>query len=508
MSANERELREARQAERKEKKSAAAAEQEKKNRKYRTTTAIVIAIIVVLVVGAILINSNIFYTKTTALTVGTTKYSPAEVSYFYRSTYNTVYQNIVNQYGDMASMLIDTSAPLSEQLYPYDANGEQTWADAIAETAKEDIVRITSFADAAEKAGRTLSADDENTISVTMDSYKQYASINGFSNVDNFLAAYFGKGVNAKTVEKLQRRIVLGSNYYNEVMESFQYTEDELRAYYSEHADDMDYYNFYVYTVYTSMDQFSDLEDDDAKLEQVHAAAQKIIDATTDPESFTAAVKAFAGEDTEVRMTSSTLAALSINYNEWITDPARQPGDTAVIDVSTNSYALYYVGRDKNDYNTVDFRHILIEAAADENGEYTEEALQAARNRAEVLYAEWQLDPTEDHFAEMANANSEDTGSNTNGGLYEQVRKNAMVPGINDFLFNEDHVAGDTGIVFGQSSSYTGYHIVYYVGDNVRYCDLLAENAKRAEDLEAKAAELAVGYEVVEGSGMRYVTDL
>ena len=508
MSANEKELRAARQAERKEKKIAALAEEEKKDRVYRRKVIIAVAVIVVMIVAAVLINSDVFYTKTTALTVGSTKYSPAEVSYFYRSTYNTIYQNISTQYGSMVSMLIDNSKPLADQPYPFAADGEKTWADAVAETAQEDMVRITAFYDAAVKEGRTLSEDDRNTINATILSYEQYAASNGFSNVNKFLSAFFGKGVNKDLVAKLQEKILLATNYYNEVLDSFQYTDEELDAYYNAHADELDYYDFYVYTVYTSMDQFSELADDDAKSAAAHAAAQEIVDATTDPDSFIAAVKAFAGEDTTVSMSAQRSEALSINYNDWIVDPSRQPGDTAVIDVSSNSYALYFVGRDDNNYNTVDFRHILVKAEADDNGNYTDEALAVAKEKAELLYDAWKANPTEENFIAMANENSEDTGSNTNGGLYEKVTKHTMVPGVNDFLFNEDHVAGDTGVVFGQSGSYAGYHVMYFVGENELNRNLLADDAKRVEDFNAKAEELESGYEVTEGSGLRYVAAL
>ena len=504
MSANEKERREAQKAERRERKAAAAAEQEKKSRSYRRRVVIIVAVLVVLIIGAFLINSDIFYTKTTALTVGDTKYSPAEVSYFYRSTYNTVYQNLSDQFGSMVSMMIDNTKPLNEQPYPYDVTGEQTWADVISDTAKQDIVRITAFSDAAAKAGRTLTDEDKASIDATLGNYRQYANISGFPNVNKFYAAYYGKGVTEDLVAGLQEKITLGNSYYNEILDSFQYTDEDLKAYYSAHADELDYYDFLVYTVYPSMDQFSELAED-ARGEAVHAAAQEIIDATTDQESFVAAVKAFAGEDTVVNVSSQHADGISINYDEWITDPSRQPGDTAVLDVSTNTYALYFIGRNDNDYNTVDFRHILVKAEPEEDGSYSEGALFLARTKAEDIFAQWRQDPTEEHFIALANENSEDTGSNTNGGLYEQVTKYSMVPGVNDFLFNEGHVAGDSGVVLGQSSAYAGYHVMYYVGENENYAHMLADDAKRGEDFSVKAEEIEAGYEAVSGSGMRFV---
>ena len=145
-------------------------------------------------------------------------------------------------------------------------------------------------------------------------------------------------------------------------------------------------------------------------------------------------------------------------------------------------------------------------AEADENGEYSEEVLLATRVKAEELLKQWEQDPTEENFAALANENSEDSGSNTNGGLYEQVTKFTMVPGVNSFLFEEGHSAGDTGVVLGESSSYTGYHVMYYVGENRRNADILAEDMKRDEDYDAKYEELSAPYTIKEGLGMRFVT--
>ncbi len=507
MSANVKDLRAARQAERKERKTAAAAEQEKKDRRYRRNVIIVVAVLVVLIIAALLINSNFFYTKTTAMTIGTTKYTPAEVSYFYRSTLNTVYQNLTSSYGNMSSYLLDTSKPLSEQPYPFDADGNRTWAEAIADTAKENMVRVTAFADAAAKAGRALTEEGQASVQQTLNEYRSYAASSGFTDINKFYAANFGKGVDEKLVTKLQERILLASSYSKEIMDGFTYTDDELSAYYSEHADEMDYYDYYAYTLYASMDQFSEVAEDE-KDAKVHEAAQKIVDATTDAESFIAAVKEFAGEDTMVNITAAKADEISINYDEWITDPARQPGDTTVLDVNGNSYALLFIGRDNNDYNTVDFRHILVMAEADEDGNYSDEALFAARAKAEELLLQWKQDPTEENFITMANENSEDTGSNTNGGLYEQVTKYTMVPGVNDFLFAEGRAAGDTDVVFGQSSGYTGYHVMYFVGENTRNSLLLAEAAKRDADYDAAEEKIIAGYEIKDGSGLRFVTKL
>ena len=506
MSANEKELRTLRQAERKEKKFAAAAEQEKKDRKFRRNAVIVAVILVVLIIGALLVNSDLLYTKTTAMTIGGTKYSPVEVSYFFRNIYNNIYQNLYSQFGETTASMIDRNTPLDKQPYPYTDDGEMTWADMIMESTTEEMKRVTALADAADKAGYTLTADDRSAVDTTIDQVRQYAAAGGYPSVDKFLAAYYGKGMNMSTYTRLLERATLASSYSQSLNDSFSYTPEQLASYYSEHAESFDNYVFYVYTVSGTMDQFSDVSDEE-KAEKIHAAAEEIVSAATDESSFIDAVRAFTGEDTIVNVSKFHASTLSSSYKDWITDAARQPGDTTVVDGENLSYAIYFIGLDHNDYNTVDFRHILVMAEADEDGKYTDEALFAAQAKAEDLFAQWRQDPTEENFAAMANENSEDPGSNTNGGLYEQTAKYTMVPGVNNFLFNEGHVAGDAGVVFGRSSSYAGYHVMYYVGENTLNADLLAESEMRSADYAAEVEKLSVGYEeAVKGYGMRFVS--
>ena len=109
-------------------------------------------------------------------------------------------------------------------------------------------------------------------------------------------------------------------------------------------------------------------------------------------------------------------------------------------------------------------------------GSYTDKAKEIAKNRAEELLAEFNAgDKTEDSFAELAKDYSEDTGSAENGGLYDTVYKGATVEEFDKFCF-EGHKKGDTAIVYGESSSYAGYHVMYYVGEGDLYSNLLAKN--------------------------------
>ena len=103
-------------------------------------------------------------------------------------------------------------------------------------------------------------------------------------------------------------------------------------------------------------------------------------------------------------------------------------------------------------YN-VNVRHILI--APEEGTDIPDD--ESAKALAEMVYAQWQEDPTADNFAALAEEYSSDPGSKDSGGLYEDVTPGQMVTEFNDWCFAEGRQAGDSGIV---QTEY-GYHIMY-----------------------------------------------
>ena len=79
-----------------------------------------------------------------------------------------------------------------------------------------------------------------------------------------------------------------------------------------------------------------------------------------------------------------------------------------------------------------------------------------------------------------------------------------MVTEFNDFCFGERET-GDYAIVYGESSAYAGYHLVYFSGENALYSRIIAENAMRQEDGAAAINDLTVGLTPVHASGWRLV---
>ena len=136
----------------------------------------------------------------------------------------------------------------------------------------------------------------------------------------------------------------------------------------------------------------------------------------------------------------------------------------------------------------------------------TQEALDAAKAEAEDLLAQWESgERTAESFGALAEAHSDDTGSNTNGGLYEAVYDGQMFAGFNDWIFNDEHTQGDTGLIENTQSGQQGWHVIYFQSWNDPKWTISVRNTLLNDQLTAWVNGLTEGLEVVEGSGLSYV---
>lgn len=138
---------------------------------------------------------------------------------------------------------------------------------------------------------------------------------------------------------------------------------------------------------------------------------------------------------------------------------------------------------------TINVRHILIApegGTTDESGQttYSDEEWAAAEAKAQEILDGWKAgDASEESFSELAGTYSTDPGSNTKGGLYEDVAPGDMVEEFNDWCFETGRASGDTGIV----KTKFGYHIMYFVSASE---DLYWEAKAKSEYLTEMGNEL------------------
>lgn len=165
------------------------------------------------------------------------------------------------------------------------------------------------------------------------------------------------------------------------------------------------------------------------------------------------------------------------------------PTDEEVEDYFTANEEAYASNGLTRDDKTVDVRHVLImpEGATSENirtDTFEDAAWESSRQKAEELLSQWeQGDKSEESFAELAKAHSQD-GSASSGGLYTGVQEGQMVDAFNDWCFDDVRQPGDYGLV----KTEFGYHLMFFVDSQ----PIWKESAK-SDLISARANETLKG---------------
>lgn len=505
--------------------------EQKEAKKLKLYSIIFAVVLVAMVVAAIAVGVNrsieasgVHEKNTVAATVGEHQISNAELSYYYIDYVN----NYANTYGSYLSLFgIDPSVALDKQVI--DEETGETWADNFISEAASSVQAIYALADAAEAEGFTLPQEEQDQVDIMSNNLDSYASIYGYSNTDAFLKAQYGNGASKEGYMEYYQRNLLASAYQTYHQESLTYTAEQIRE-----ADSQDpaKYSSYSYAQYHipvtkyltggTTDESGNTTYTAEEREAAIAAAKIAIAPLTDSEINTvdalneaiAAMEINAGaEASSTVYTDQASTGINSYLTGWVTAENREPGDVTCIEIPgtvkdengedletiTAFYVVLFTGKNDNEVELVNVRHILVsfEGDAQEDGTYSEEVKEAARASAEEILNEWKSgDATEDSFAALANEKSADTGSNTNGGLYEDVYPGQMVTAFNDWCFDSARKSGDTGIV---ETTY-GYHVMYYVGTTGQtYRDYQIVNELISSDMEAWSQELLESYTVTMG---------
>ena len=477
-------------------------EAKEKARSKRRWTIGTVAV-VVLIALVLLLNSPLVY-MSTAYSVGDRKYSTAEVSYYYANQYHT----FANQYGSYAAMFgLDTSngiKGLDKQDCPFT---EGTWKEYFLDAAKDQMLQSKALLDYAASNGITLDESETAAVDASFAGLDEAAKSYGYGSADKMMAANYGSGVTVKLVRSAYLDSALASKALEAATDSFTYTDAQLEEAYAGYNGARDSFSFSYVQIEAHDHENAEAEATEEQHAEAEASAEAVKAAYEESkDSDFAARLAAAAEANGLTADEQTLSGSGLSFaKEWLMDETRKAGDITVEESGDHVYVVVFLSRDDNHYKTASVRHILVKAEAGEDGTYSDEAKAKAKARAEEILAEYQAgDKTEESFAALAEKYSEDTGSNTNGGLYENIYKGQMVQEFNDFCF-APHSKGDTAIVYGESGSYAGYHVMYYVGEGELYSNTIAEQDLRSADAESWLKELTDSYTTGEGFGMKFV---
>ena len=491
------------------------AEEKAAQKKSKIIYGIIAAVFVIVAIGSWLISSGVLERNAKAISIDGEEFTAAEMSYYYNAAYNNVANS---QYGSY--MGLNTSAPLDSQVVNETAKmflgleteEEMTWHQYFLDAAKDNMVQIGRLYDAAIDAGEDPNdAHVIEEIDATVELIGQYASQSGMSTKE-YLRAVYGKNMTVDLFRQIVSKIHVASHFESEYVASLTYDEAAMEKYYSEHKSDFDVAAYESLHFGGTPEVKEDAEGNaiEATDEEKAAAKQAAADAAAailarvnNGESLEEIAKEYPDASYTNTETGTNTGSDLAN---WVFDAARVDGDTTVISGDPTSTVVIFHSVGRQEYNTIDVRHILVQVnttGLDTEAETYEADKQAlwdeAKAEAEQILADWKAgEATEESFGEMAAELSDDGADH---GLYENVYKGQMVEAFEDWCFDSARAVGDTGIV---ETPY-GYHVMYFVGQNAPYWQTLVENAMVNEDYAAWIDGLTADAEVVELSGIKHV---
>ncbi len=472
--------------------------------------------------------------KDVAATVGGVDYSVADLQYYYVLARNSAY----SQYQQFAQMGISLGYDpnISEGEQWYNEEEGKTYADSFRDNALTYLQQTAALCAEAKAQGHTLSEEGQKIIDEQLAGIDLICAQNGMTR-SSYFAQVYGNGVTEKVFVRNLTNDVLASEFSEVHEKGISYDEDALKAYYDEHPDTLDSYDYRIFVVDGTAPTTTDAEGktveatDEEKAAAMAAAKEKADEAVEKleavsrsdrektfieiaPDYVAEAYKgayAVEGYSLQQKVLGSTLSSGGAAASSWLMDSARRAGDVTAIETTTGYQVLLFLDRYLVNDPTVNVRHILIMAespADDPQGAPTQEAMDAAKAEAEALLEEWKSGKaTAESFGALADEHSDDGGSKGNGGRYTYINKGDMVGVFNDWIFDPARQPGDTGLVChnGEDANYYGWHVIYFEKSEEPSWKGTAIQAKQSTDQTEWVNGLTEAMEAAAVDGMKYV---
>ena len=480
----------------------------------------VIAVIVVLSIGLwAALQFSLPQKLFPPMTVGGEKISAEEFAFYYSNT--------------LSQLQIDRNTAEGKEklkaLSTEEGYEDKTWHEYAIDQAAKTIVEFHIQYKKAIEAGITLSDEELKEVD---DIFENILSQTGsVVEADKYMAELFGKNVTFKNLKPVFLKSTLASKYATETIEGINVSDDEIKKYYEENKNSYDKVTFRLeyFPIETKTDATdAEKEEFDA---QAKERAQEFLGKATDEEVFKSLSAAKAEEDEKAEydkldeegkaeadkkkedeekalqekfdtmteeevaayesakdnadysiiysMAKSNIDGASTEMGTWLFDDSREYGDKEAFLSGSGYYAIYFVSRDV-ETSLPSARHILISPNEEKNAQngdtFKKEEWETARILAnEVL----EKAVSEEKFIELVTEYSSDPGSKENGGLYEGIQRNQMMPEFNDWVFDSARKVGDQGIV---RTDY-GFHIMRFEG--IKTTDVFEDSKESIKNLIA-----------------------
>lgn len=494
--------------------SRAQEEQVKAEKRKRNTIIYAIIGIVVVILAAILLiwDSGVIQRNATVAEIDGEKVTAAQVTYYYYN--NTIISTAQTyaQIGYSAYFPYSLSVSPKDQTITAEAASTlgldeeyvgQTYHDYFLDSALDALRQEYALRAAAKEAGYTLSDEGKQSVEQAIESLDSardsYMSTYGVNlSRTSYLQMMYGKKMTARTYRTCLENASLASEFYDINLSSLDYSDADLDAYYQENKDNLDTYTCY-YQYFSGQAESTEDEDGNTVEPTEEETEAAMAQAKEDAESAQAEADLDSVKDSE-DFTEVTNLLSSYSYyqswldSDWLTDSDRKAGDTTIVETASGYYLVVFGDRYlETDSTTVDVRHILISAMPEDDPDTeeveapTDEDFAAAKETALDVLEQWKANGgTEEAFAALAEEYSADSGSNTDGGLYEDIYAgNGFLQEFLDWSLDPTRQSGDISEPIQNTVSQTqGWHLIYFVEWNEPVWKTTAREGKWANELK------------------------
>ncbi len=461
--------------------------------------------VVALITYNTIASTGYFLRNTVAMSSKNFEVDNAMMTYYLKNEY----YSFTNQYADYLTMYgLDTSKSLRSQSY-----GDGTWFDYFLSQAKNSVNDVLLCAEKAKAEGMELSKDDKKSIDESIETMQTYAKQNKMT-LKKYLSAAFAAGINEDDVRRAMELSLLASNYSEDFNKKLEYTDDDLNKYFEENKSS------YVKADYLKYSFESSNSDKDAAKQESKDIADKLA-ATKTSEQFKSVLETFLTDyyteknaaeaesedktktDVEAGLDAANATAYfptkeekeQTELEKWLFNNATKVNETLVVEPAEDktAYTVYMMVKPeyRDDYETVNVRHILLSVST----EADQTAWDEAKAKADELVKKFnEGEKTSEAFEALAKENSEDANASTNGGLYEGVTKNtsSYPEEFVNWSFDATRNQGDVGVIKTDS----GYHVMYFEGKGDIAWKIQATSDKKAHDWEHHIEDLGKEYKL------------
>ena len=300
-------------------------------------------------------------TDTVVARVGDLELTNAELQIFY---WMGVYDFLENNSAYLAYYGLDLTKPLGEQVQ--NPQTGDTWEQSLLEYALQTWHRYAALYQMGREESFVISEDTQKMLDSLAESMEELAKENDYETAQELIAADMGAGANMEGYEAYQLINCYALEYFQKLYEGLNPTDEEIEAYFAENEDtfaESDITKESGYTVdvrHILVIPEGGTKSEDGKTttysqeewDACQAEAQKILDQWLAGEATEDTFAQLAGEYSEDPGSKSkgglytgvTQGYMVEEFNDWIFDEARKPGDYGLVKTSIGYHIMYFSG--------------------------------------------------------------------------------------------------------------------------------------------------------------------